>query len=323
MTYTFRRPAMFLNASEVAAVKGRLGRQPWARAFDRLLDSAAVTMNREPDPVRGDYAPADLPRLSRDCPAIRDLGLAFALTGEAPYARKAAAYLLSWSDAMSPRFPSPSSIPDLCAPLAAMFYGVDLIWRSRGFTGEDKARLAAWADSLACDLKGKSPAPSDPAAGWALALFAAVALVVEDPAWFDLAFGGFGPALAAQIEPDGAVSRQWGRAGGLRDSLLTLKAFTCVAEIARHQGIDLYSAEADGRTLKTACLRHVPFLIGDEAWPGADRVVGETHAELYEIALRVWGERAFAQVLRQRGRNAWDGRILGPVALTHGVDLEN
>jgi hypothetical protein len=204
-----------------------------------------------------------------------------------------------------------------------MSYGIDLIWRSRGFTGEDKAHLAAWADALACDLKERSPAPSDPAAGWALALFAASALVIEDPAWFDLAFGGFGPALAAQIDPDGAVSRQRGRAEGLRDSLLTLKAFTCVAEIARHQGVDLYNAEADGRSLKMACLRHVPFLLGDEAWPGAALVVGETHAELYEIAFRVWGEAAFARVLRRRGRNAWDGRVLGPVALTHGVELKS
>ncbi|OGG46667.1 MAG: hypothetical protein A3F84_07435 [Candidatus Handelsmanbacteria bacterium RIFCSPLOWO2_12_FULL_64_10] len=320
-SYTFRRPAMYLNASEIAAVKGRLGRQPWARAYDRLLDSAAVAMRRAPDPVRGDYAPADRPRLFRDCSAVRDLGLTFALTGEEPYARKAAACLLTWSGAMSPRFPSPSSVPDLCAALAAMFYGVDLIWRSRGFTGEDKARLAAWADGLACDLKERSPAPCDPAAGWALTFFAASALVVEDPAWFDLAFDGFRPVLAAQIEPDGTVSRQQGRDEGLRDSLLTLKALTCVAEIARHQGIDLYNAGVDGRSLKAACLRHAPFLLRDEAWPGAERVVGESHAELYEIAFRVWGEAAFAEVLRRRGRNAWDGRILGPVVLTHGAEL--
>lgn len=322
-SYTFRRPAMYLNAEEIAAIKGRLSREPWARAFDRLMDSAAVAMDRAPDPIQGDYtvASADRARLSGDCCAVRDLGLAFALTGEERYARKAAAYLLTWAGAMSPRFPSAPSVMDLCATIPAMFYGVDLIWRSRGFTGEDKAHLAAWADELVCDLEEKPPAPHNPAAGWALNFFAASALVVEDPMRFDLAFDGFGPSLAGQVDPDGTISRQQGRAEGLRDSLLTLKALTCVAEIARHQGIDLYNAVVDGRSLKMACLRHIPFLLGDEVWPGSERSVGETHTELYEIAFRVWREAAFAEVLIRRGRNACDGRILGPVTLTHGADL--
>ncbi|MSS70712.1 MAG: hypothetical protein EXS64_04395 [Candidatus Latescibacteria bacterium] len=322
-SYTFRRPAMYLNAGEIATIKGRLDREPWARAFDRLMDSAAVALDREPDPVQGDCADtsADRARLSRDCCAVRDLGLAFALTGEERYARRAAAYLIAWFGAMSPCFPSAPSVMDLCTTLPAMFYGVDLIWRSRGFTGEDKAHLAAWADELACDLEEKRPAPHDSAAGWALTFFAASALVVEDPRWFDLAFDGFRSSLAGQVEPDGRVTCQKGCAGGLSDALLALKALTCLAEVARHQGIDLYNAVADGRNLKTTYLRHVPFLLGDEAWPGSERSVGESHTELYEIAFRVWGDEAFAGVLRQRGRNACDGRILGPVALTHGVEL--
>ena len=320
--YTFRHPALFLNAGEIEEVRNRLDREPWSRAFDRLIDSADAALRREPAPVEGEYVPEGRSRLFRDCGAVRDLGLAFALTGEERYARRAAVYLLTWSGAMSPRFPSASGAADLCAALSALCYGVDLIWKARGVTGQDKNQIAQWADDLACDLEAKPADFLAAASPWASLFFSAAALVVEDPRWFDVGFGGFTPLLPDLLEPDGVFRRQTGRPEGLQESLLTLKALTCLAEAARHQEIDLYNAEVDGRRLRTAFRRQAAFLSGREAWPGSDGMAGESHSETYEIAFRVWGDADFADVLRRRGRNAWDGRVLGPVVLTHGVELD-
>ena len=142
--YTFRHPALFLNAVEIEEVRNRPERAPWSRAFDRLIDSADAALLREPEPVEGEYVPEGRSRLFRDCGAARDLGLAFALTGEERYARRAAVYLLAWSGAMAPRFSSASVAADLCAALSALCYGVDLVWKARGFTGQDKNQVARW-----------------------------------------------------------------------------------------------------------------------------------------------------------------------------------
>ena len=83
------------------------------------------------------------------------MGLAYALRGEERFPRKIAHYILSWVEALTPRFPFESSVGDLGVAISAMYYGVDLVWRSRGFTDEDKYRLAMWADELACDLESK------------------------------------------------------------------------------------------------------------------------------------------------------------------------
>ncbi len=317
--HTLRHPVMFLNAGELADIRNRLGREPWARAYGRLIDSAEAATRREPRPAAGEYTQQCRAALFRDCGAVRDLGLAFALTGEERYARRAAAFLLAWSSDLSPRFPAPDVLPDLCAALSSLAYGVDLLWRARGFTDQDKNQVARWMDDLACDLETKTPDLS--AAPWARLLFASAAVVVEDPRWFEAAFGGFGALLAAVMEPGGIVRPEAGGGEELKDALLTLKSLTCLAEAARHQGIDLYNHESEGKCLRSAFLAHAPFLTGRAAWPGSAGTPWESHSEAYEIAFRTWGDEDFSGVLRTRGRNAWDGRVLGPVTLTHGADF--
>ena len=327
--WSFHHPRLFLNAEEIAEIKNRLNREPWAKAFDRLMDSASVAMDRKADPVEGEYPvdptsspqPAARSQLLRDCHAVRDMGLAYALTGEERFPRKIAHYILSWVEALTPRFPFESSVGDLCVAISAMYYGVDLVWRSRGFTDEDKYRLAMWADELACDLELKPIAFLDRPAGWVSVFYAASALAIEDPKWFDLAFDGFGPLIADRISSEGLMEYEKIGEDGLRASLFTLKSLTFIAVIARQQGIDFFNAEHRGRNLHIAFRRFVPFILDEETWHGSDESVGGLHSELYEIAYRVWGDPRFAQVLRRRGRNAFDGCILGPVLLTHGVEL--
>jgi hypothetical protein len=69
---------MYLSAEEIAAIKDRVDREPWARGFDRLMDSAGVAMDREPDPVEGDYtaggadAPTAVPIRTAHARLVRD-----------------------------------------------------------------------------------------------------------------------------------------------------------------------------------------------------------------------------------------------------------
>jgi len=130
-------PSLLVTASEIAAIKRKIERQPWARkAFDKLMQSAERAMKRTVKlPPRGGqwwhwyscpkcgtrlktqgptkhYCPTcktyvtgqkyDDVVLNRDhsfyARAIEDLGIAYQLTGEAKYAHKAGEILSAYAE---------------------------------------------------------------------------------------------------------------------------------------------------------------------------------------------------------------------------------
>lgn len=317
--YAVHHPSLFLDTGELSRVRDRVGRDPWRRICDRVIDSADSALRRDPRPSGGEGAPEGLIPLSRDAGAIRDLGLAFALTGEERYARRAASYLLAWSGGTPISFALADDLIPLCCALSAMSYGVDLLWRARGFTGQDKAQVARWMDDLVCELEPRRVSPR--ASIWVRLVYASVAFVVEDTRWMDLAYGGLELLLREVLEPGGAIASHALERETLQDALLTLKGLAWLAEAARHQRINLHHLEHDRRSLRLAFKTHAPFLLGQTAWPGRQTPAWESHTEVYEIAHRAWPDPEFAEVLTVRGRNVWDGRVLGPVSLTHGAEM--
>ena len=275
-------------------------------------------VNAEAD--RADYEAADVL-----ADAVRDLALAYAVTGEARYAGKALDLIRFWAldpeTRMNPRYTTDQSFIELSVTMPALFYGASVLWDAPGWTSEERAAFEGWVRAFMASAETWSR--ENNFENWRLVALASAAALVQDADVLDRAFNRWQALLDEQVATDGSLPRELRRTGSLSYSTYALGAMVQVAEIARHHGVDLYGyVSPGGRSLAQALDFHAPYVLDPARWPHPqDESYEGENAALYEVAYAATGDPLYLEVVRHCGRPLTEGRTMGPVTLTHGRRL--
>ncbi len=345
-------PRMYLDSGEIAAIKAQVqaGAAPWKAAYDRMISNANAALSQGALSVTfGGKAPSSgnshdywtetpyagtgegVINLLKDRTdytaaialgrAVRNLGLAYAFTGEARYADKAAALLKAWmvnpQTRMNPRFTNGQSRIELCITMPGAFYGADLIWHAPSWSAADRAAVSSWARALGANARswtGKNNFEN-----WRHVLLASAGVAGEDPSLRQEAFDSWKSFLLGAMAADGRLVHETGRTKSLDYSTYALNAMVQAAEIARHFGVDLYSYRlADGRGMEKTLDYHAPFVTDPSSWSYQQVApyAGDNSA-VYEVAY-LWMQKAsYLAAINRSGRPMNEGRVMGPTTLTH------
>ncbi|KPQ41116.1 MAG: Alginate lyase, partial [Candidatus Methanoperedens nitroreducens] len=126
--------------------------------------------------------------------AVRNLGLAYALTGENKYADKAVQLINAWSvnpeTRMNPKFTdfNGQSYVEIPITLTGMFYGADLIWNYQGWNVADKNVFKSWVGDISTSRgRSKESTPTN-YENWKVLFVSSSAVITGDNNDMDWAF---------------------------------------------------------------------------------------------------------------------------------------
>lgn len=314
------------------------------------------------------------------CKAIRDLGLAYIFTSNGQYADKAIDLINGWlldgwtgnatnngiCPSCSGTYMNPilrcykSDGSGLCTSgsggntqanienfitLPSLFYGASLIWNYSGFFSDNKTKLKNWITRVLANLyvpngwNGSQNYDS-----WNCVLRLSGSILMNDQTKFNQAVNAWKSLIPYQQDSNGSFVNERTRGeGGWAYSMYNLNAWINVAEIARHNGADLYGYTTGGKGLELALDFHAPYAVqaytgfGPSGWPYTKctqsdttkcRQVGcndDAGGSIYEVVYKHFPSKtAYRNVATSAkngacGRPRFDARIMGYVTLTHGV----
>jgi len=131
------------------------------------------------------------------------------------------------------------SYVELSITIPGIFYGADLIYNYPGWKPQEKAAFLNWAqDFIESGLKWSR---NNNFENWRLVALSTGAALVGDQEILDYAFDRWKSIIDSQVGGDGRMSKELNRTRSLFYSTYALKAMVQTAEVARHQGVDLYS----------------------------------------------------------------------------------
>lgn len=347
------RPNMFLNAEEIENIKNRIatGQQPWKAAYDNTLSDNYKYINMpiqsvtfggntppsgdihdyytdppyssdgisDPSSDRTDYS--SLINVSR---AVRYLGTMYALTGNNEYADKAVQLINAWtvdsSTRMNPKFTNGQSHIEIAVAACGIFYGADLMWNYPGWSASDKTVFKDWTAQMISSAKTWSN--DNNFENWRLVFISSASVITEDTGSMRYAFDRWKAIIPDQMNTDGSMKNELARTNSLTYSTFALNAMTQTAEIARHNGVDLYNYKlTDGRGLEKALDFHVPYILDSSTW--THQQIGTYRGDnsaIYELAYSFKQKVLYESVINRWGgtpRNMYEMRILGSTTLTH------
>lgn len=269
-------------------------------------------------------------------PAVRDLGLAYQLTGDSKYADKAVELINAWcinpDTYMRPRFTKHpgsnygQSAIDIAIWMQPLFYGADLIWNCPGWNYIDRDAFKNWVRQLLRDIDSIKWYDN-----WytdKLAFIATGAVLIEDDALLQDTFDKWISAIPKQIDTEGKSIRGIIRTRSLSYSITHITNMMYIAEIARHHpelGYNLYNyipnitSYPNKPVLELALDFHAPYIIEPYSWTYQQITpFNKEDASIYEIAYSVKEKPSYIHVINSIGRPIRDYRTLGPITLTHG-----
>ncbi len=344
-----QHPNIYINASELAAIKQKVkdNQEPWKSAHTKWMELADAALSQKPVSVTygglndcnlnstyfctGAYYAED----NRDfydsdevvkpiTTAIRDLGMGYALTGDAKYAEKAISlfrvFALDPTTGMKPRFTNNQSRISIAPVMTGLIYGFDLMFNYEGWDAAEKKATQDWIRALANYARPRGWGNQN-FGDWKIAFISAAGVFCEDQSLLDYAFTEFKRLIPIQIGGDGKMGQEAGRLqGGLHYSLYALLALTQVAEVARHQGIDLYNYKVSGtnKGLELAYDFMAPYVLNPSSWDFS-RVKGSLNAgKFFEISYLIFGKSKYLDVINSYGRPLYPSIFgVGVVTLTH------
>jgi hypothetical protein len=212
--------------------------------------------------------------------AVEALAMEYFVSGTDPYAERATAMLRAWfidpATRMKPNLNYAQAVLGVnegrgtgiidTRGLPQLLDAVRLLDSSPRWTPADRAGIERWMrdylDWLRTSKNGLDEAKAQNNHGtWYDAQVAALALFVGDSALARETIGRSAEArLDAQIEPDGRQPLELARTRPLHYSLFNLDAFTQLAEMGRHVGVDLWHYHgAKGGSLGAAIAWVAPY----------------------------------------------------------------
>lgn len=350
-TEDFVHPNMYIDVNNIEAIKEnvRYDQQPWKLAYDDVMKQANDSLNIpiqsvtfygkippsrdihdywtdalylsdgivDSDSDRKDYRSA-----TKLGTAVRSLGLAYALTGESKYADKAIQLINGWtvnpSTRMNPRFTNSQSKIEISMSIPSIFYGADLIWNYHGWTQSDKEAFKEWTTQITKSAKTWSARNNFE--NWRLVLISSASVITKDIDDRQYVFDRWTTIISGQMNLDGSLKYELERTNSLSYSMMALDAMVQTAEIARHQGVDLYNYKLpDGRGLESALDYHAPYATDPSTWKyqQISPYKGST-ASLYELAYTFKKKTVYKNVIDKWERPMYEEIVMGPVTLTHG-----
>lgn len=226
-------------------------------------------------------------RLIPMCEAVEVLSLAYYLTGEEKYAKRAADQLRAWfldeRTKMNPHLrygamrkgsnEGTNNGPIQTVDLTRVVDAVGLLEGSASWPPEDHKRLQAWFAEylqwlLTSDLgkrEGKSPQNHGTYYDMQTADFAL--FVGKNELAKEIIEGVKTKRIATQIEPDGSQPLELKRESSLHYSNYNLTGMFNLARLGEHVGVDLWSFQtADGRSIRRALDWMIPYATGEKPW---------------------------------------------------------
>ncbi len=345
-----QHPNMFLNASEITPIKAKIdnGDEPWTGAYNTAISRANSALNQPLRSVRDggsntngtydgnssenrhDYrAAGDMSH------AVRDLGIAYAFSGNEAYAEKAIALIYHWclnpTSAMKPQFNGNQSWIELTITLPAMFYGADMIWNYSGWDTDQKAEFIKWVKDFAAKaIVSQAGVPTNNFGDWRLVFLASASVIVEDPSIMSYVVDHYKKLVPGQITSKGEFGWERNRTepkNGLFYSTFAMIAIAQVCEIVRHHGTDLYHwKESNGTgSIEKAFDYMASFVENPSSWsqsstPIASYTYTGENAAVYELAYSIWQKPAYLQIIQRWDRPMYGNYVQGPLTLTHAFN---
>jgi hypothetical protein len=246
-------------------------------------------------------------RFQRMVDAVETLALAHYLSGDARYAAGAATFLRVWfvdpATRMNPHLRFAQAVLGVnegrgigiidTRHLPQLVDALRLLERSGEWPAAERATVTTWLRDYLTWLRtsenGRDEADEANNHGtWYDAQVAAVALYVGDSAVArDVLDRSARERIASQIAADGRQQHELARTRPLHYSVFNLDAFTQLAEMGRHVGVDLWRDTASrgaGGTLVAALRFVAPY--ADAATPRPFTEVGTVGAEIFLVPLR-------------------------------------
>jgi hypothetical protein len=349
-------PTTFVSEKELEEVRRRIaaGEQPFAQSYDALVEQANAALGQPPRSVVDNDADhtfysdledtADYSNAQEMSRAIYTLAAAWRLGGDDRYAEKALQLIDHWTLAdgtyMEPGMTrvQPVARHRTFITMPGIIYGADLIWAYDGWTDRQRTDFAAWTRTIgettstvpADDYEypdGEIGSKNNKESGRQV-LIATAGGFVQDPELQEYAFQTFRELLPRQIgapgtELDGMMLYEYLRdgptKGGFFYSNFALEAMVHLAELAWQQGIDLYTYENQGVSLRQALDTMVPYNLDPDSWtysPNGD--VDGALVGYFEFAYKRMGEPSYLDVLNKYGRSVPQTYlILGNLTVTH------
>ncbi|MCF6325344.1 MAG: putative Ig domain-containing protein [Gammaproteobacteria bacterium] len=381
-----QHPNILINAEEIAAIKSKItisqdglvvtGEEPWVGAYKKMIEQADAALTLPMMSVTlggGNSGDENCANIRIFCVAnffgddrdrhdvdkgawpigagVRDLGMAYAFTGDPRYAIHLIDLVKVWAidptTGMLPQFSNNHSRISLMPTMSGFIYGVGLAWNYPDWDPADKVAFKNWVLSFgrkAVNAFGQSEknAADNNFENWRNAFLSVTGAFTGDQVLLDTAYRNFRRAITWQVHCTGLMNEEYGRTerwAGRGYSLYAMHAMAITAEVARHQGVDLYNYTTNvrytgwrqseeksncgtSRGLKTALDYYAPFFSGAESWPRfiiAGTALNSEHGMgIYELAYSIWQEEQYLDVVNEWGRplgtNNWP---LGVVTLTH------
>ncbi len=256
---------------------------------------------------------------------VRDLGLAYALSGEEAFAERARAILLAYADTYT-SYPLHNvrgkesrsagrvfaQTLDESVYLVSVAWGYDLIFNSPCLSDADKQHIENDFLREAVKTVRRYNAGISNWQSWHNAGMAAVGFTIEDEEIAHHAINGKAGLrfqFVASVLPDGF----WYE-GTAAYHYYALKAIRFAAEAAHHAGINVY---AEGKH-KALYLAPIEYVFPDMRFPAVNdsdvfSITGQD--ELYELAYARWTDPKFLLVARHGKRNSLEALLYGPEEL--------
>ncbi|GEM_PF-2100410 len=254
--------------------------------------------------------------------AVRNLGLAYALTGSTNYADKAVQLIRAWAlDAttgMNPKFTSfnGQAYIELSITMPGLFWGADLIWNYPGWSAAEKTSFKSWVSQFITSAKAWSG--TNNYENWRLVFISSASVVAEDSASRTYAFDIWKNLIPSRVGTDGRMLTEVDRADSLSYSTYTVFAMIQTAEIARHFNVDLYNYQNSGKGLELALDFHAPYVVNPSTWPFPQNATYTgNNAALYELAYLFKQKASYLAVINKWTRPMYTGYVMGVVTLTH------
>lgn len=294
--------------------------------------------------------------------SVRDLGLAYAFTGDAAYAEKAINYIRVWSINSATRMVPQSSVSiELYITMPGYFYGADLIWEYAGWDPAEKIAFRSWIKTIAETVKTQQVSVIASAvdsngnptstnlnnfANWRNVLIGAAGAVLDDQGLLDYMEGAWKHLIWVQMNGAGSqhpgyLGQEVTRPRGLHYTLYAINAMLQGAEIMRHRGVNLYDYEGPGGTSLRLTLGFVtPFARESCLPPPAapcswmqtsnrkqiTEITQNDSMAMYEMAYSYYQDPDYLEVINHWGRPMDEIRIMGNNTFTHAnlfeLDME-
>ena len=259
--------------------------------------------------------------------AVRDLGLAYRLTGQIKYADKACEILLAYAEKY-PTYPLhdkngkpktgggyvSSQTLDEATWIIPLCQGADMVW-DRLSTG-DRKQLEEKVFRPGAKIIRKHKMKIHNIQCWKNSAVGVIGFLLNDDELIADAIDspyGFRQQIAQGVNDDG----QWYE-GAWGYHFFTLSAMSPLLEAARRSGVDLYGYEAAGHSYRKLLEGPISLAMPDMVLPAfsdSNEVDVTGYQNLYELGLARYGEPKFAALLRQRPRNSLEGLITGVAPL--------